>query len=329
MIDKNKKILITGASGFIGSNLTELLIDKGFKLKILVHYNSFNSLGNLKFIDSEKLKKIEIIRGDINDYNFIEEITKDINIIFHLAALIAIPYSYNAPSSYFKTNIIGTNNILEAAKKNKVKKIIHTSTSEVYGDAQYSRINENHPICAQSPYSASKIGADIVGESYFNSFNLPVTTAIPFNCYGPRQSLRSIIPSIISQALFNKGRIKVGNTYPKRDFTYVEDTCNALISICGKKNNEGKTYNIGSGKSISIDELIKTIGNVLNIKIKLTKDRKRKRIASSEVDNLLFDNKFIKKDIKWIPKISLNEGIKLTSKWIINQKEYKTDKFIL
>ena len=181
MIDKNKKILITGASGFIGSNLTELLIDKGFKLKILVHYNSFNSLGNLKFIDSEKLKKIEIIRGDINDYNFIEEITKDINIIFHLAALIAIPYSYNAPSSYFKTNIIGTNNILEAAKKNKVKKIIHTSTSEVYGDAQYSRINENHPICAQSPYSASKIGADMLARSYHDSFGLPVVIARPFN----------------------------------------------------------------------------------------------------------------------------------------------------
>jgi len=234
MLLKNRKILITGADGFIGSHLTEMLLKENNKIKALSYYNSFNFWGWLDNIP--KNKNLEIISGDIRDPHFCKEITKDIDIIFHLAALIAIPYSYIAPDSYVDTNIKGTLNICQSAKENQVKRIIHTSTSEVYGTAKYVPIDENHPLQAQSPYSASKIGADSMAISFYNSFNLPISIARPFNTYGPRQSARAIIPTIITQIASGKKQIKLGDLSPTRDFNYVEDTCRAFVYIAENEN---------------------------------------------------------------------------------------------
>ena len=253
-----KKIFITGSEGFIGSHLVELLVRKKFKVKALVQYNSFNSWGWLETLDKKILSKIEIILGDVRDLNEMIHNTKNQDAIIHLAALIGIPYSYVSPKNYVETNCVGTLNIMQAAKINKVKKVIHTSTSEVYGTAKYVPMDENHPINAQSPYSASKISADHIAQSFYNSFNLPVVVLRPFNTFGPRQSLRAVIPTIIGQAL-NEQKIKVGNLKPTRDFNYVEDVINGFYLTLKSKNRKifGEVINLGTGYEVSIKDLLK------------------------------------------------------------------------
>jgi NAD dependent epimerase/dehydratase len=324
-------VLVTGADGFIGSHLVEqLLSKKKYKVIALSLYNSFNDIGWLKQV--KKDKNLKIIRGNIEDLNYCIKITNKIDIIFHLASLIAIPYSYQAPSSYINTNIIGTFNVMEAALKNKVKKIIHVSTSEVYGTAIYSPIDENHPLQPQSPYSASKISADALVKSYINSFNLPAIIARPFNTYGPRQSARAVIPSIIIQMLNSKKNLNLGSLLPKRDFNYVSDTCEGMIllSSLGNKYN-GEVFNIGSGKSISIGELYKLIQKSYfkNIKKKIISDKIRFRPKNSEVYLLKCDNKKILK-LGFKNKIDLKIGLKKTIDWFRvndNLKNYDSSIF--
>mgnify|MGYP001288765658 CR=1 FL=1 len=318
------KVLVTGADGFIGSHLTEILASKGFRVRALVQYNSFGSYGWLD--NSKYLEDIEVVMGDIRDPYFVQNLVKNIDIIFHLAALIAIPYSYKAAQSYIETNINGTLNLMEACRDNEVKRIIHTSTSEVYGTARFVPINEEHPLQAQSPYSASKIGADAIAFSFFKSFNLPLTIARPFNTYGPRQSSRAVIPTIISQLLSGKSNLKLGSLHPTRDFNYVSDTCEGFLELAESKNAIGETFNIGSGKEISIKELVNTISEIIGTNPKVECDDKRIRPALSEVDRLLCDNKKITKITKFKPKISLKEGLSKTVEWMKkpdNIKRYK------
>lgn len=324
-----KKILVTGADGFIGSHLVEQLAKKN-KVTALSLYNSFNNHGWLENLDNKK--NINIISGNIEDENICNEITKNVDIVFHLASLIAIPYSYLAPKSYANTNIIGTLNVCQSVLKNKVKKMIHISTSEVYGTAKYSPIDENHPLQPQSPYSASKISADSIAKSFFNSYNLPLIIARPFNTYGPRQSARAIIPTIISQFLSDKNVIKIGNLKPKRDFTYVKDTCKGLI-ILGNANKKynGEEFNIGSGKTISVSELYKLIKDNFfkNSNKKLLIENKRLRPAKSEVFLLKCDNKKIKK-LGFKQDYNFIKGLKETINWFKqdnNLNKYKTDTY--
>lgn len=328
-IKKRKKtVLITGADGFIGSHLTELLLKKGYCVKALSFYNSFNNWGWLEEI--KKNKNLEILSGDIRDYNYCEIITKDIEIVFHLAALIAIPYSYSAPESYIDTNIRGTYNICQASLKNNVKRVIQTSTSEVYGTAQYVPIDEFHPTQPQSPYSASKIASDAVAQSFYNSYNLPVVTIRPFNTYGPRQSARAIIPTIISQIASNKRILNIGDTSPTRDFTYVTDTCRAILSLSETRKIEGEVVNIGSGAEISIQNLISLIKNKMNSKIKVKADKRRLRPKNSEVHRLLCDNSKLLKLTNFKHKVNLIDGISKTISWFSikeNMEKYKPDKY--
>ena len=259
------RIFITGADGFIGSHLTEKLIDLNFDVKALSYYNSFNNIGWLKNINEKKLKKLKIVSGDIRDFNFIHNETKNIDVIFHLASLIGIPYSYLSPRSYVDTNVIGTLNILEATKQNKISKLIHTSTSEVYGTANYVPIDENHPLSAQSPYSASKISADSLAFSYFSSFNLPVTILRPFNTFGPRQSNRAIIPTIITQIANFRKKIKLGNLTTTRDYTYIDDTVMGFVNCISSKDINGKTINLGTENEYSGEQVLKIISNLMKI----------------------------------------------------------------
>ncbi len=324
-------VLVTGADGFIGSHLVEqLLSKKKYKIIALSLYNSFNDIGWLKQV--KKNKNLKIIRGNIENLNYCIKITNKIDIIFHLASLIAIPYYYHAPSSYINTNIIGTFNVMEAALKNKVKRIIHVSTSEVYGTAIYSPIDENHPLQPQSPYSASKISADALVKSYINSFNLPAIIARPFNTYGPRQSARAVIPSIIIQMLNSKKNLNLGSLLPIRDFNYVSDTCEGMILLSGLGNKyNGEVFNIGSGKSISIGELYKLIqmSYFKNIKKKIISDKIRFRPKNSEVYLLKCDNKKIL-NLGFKNKIDLKVGLKQTIDWFRvsdNLKNYDSSIF--
>lgn len=322
---KNSKVLVTGAGGFIGSHLTEELVKIGADVKALVHYNSRNDWGKLEELPREILSQIDVISGDIRDGYFCQKIAQDVDIIFHLAATIAIPFSYIAPSHYVETNIIGTLNILEAALKNKVKKVVHTSTSEVYGTAKYTPIDENHPLQGQSPYSATKIAADKIAESFYCSFNLPVATIRPFNTFGPRQSARAIIPTIISQILSGKKKINVGSMEPIRDFTYVKDTVNAFIKIAVSEKSIGSVINIGSNKGISIKELFELIVKLTGQKVTLSKDIKRVRPAKSEVMKLICSDTKAKKLLNWAPQHSLEDGLKETINYIEkNLEKYKT-----
>jgi NAD dependent epimerase/dehydratase len=298
------KILITGADGFLGSHLTEKLIDLGHKVTALSYYNSFGFNGWLHEINENK--NLNIIHGDIRDENFINKATKGHQIIFHLAALISIPHSYESYSSFLQTNVIGTSNILTAAKRNNIKRVIITSTSEVYGSAQYVPIDEKHPLNAQSPYAASKIAADQLSMSFFKSFNLPVVIIRPFNTFGPRQSTRAVIPTIITQSLKGK-HIKLGNTSTIRDFTYIKDTVDGFIKCMHSKNIVGETINIASGYEISIKKVIDLILELSDSKRKIINDGKRYRPDKSEVDRLWGCNKKAKKLLKWKPKYS---GIK-------------------
>ena len=323
---KNKIVLVTGADGFIGSHLVEYLVKKGAKVKALSQYNSFNNWGWLEDINC--LGEIEVLTGDVRDPHYCKDITTDVELIFHLAALIAIPYSYVAPDCYIDTNVKGTLNVCQAAKENLVNRIIHTSTSEVYGTAQYVPIDEKHPIQAQSPYSASKIGADSIAMSLYYSVNLPLTIARPSNRYGPRQSARAVIPTIISQIASGVDEIKLGDVTPTRDFNYVEDTCRGLIAIAESDMTIGETVNIGSNYEISVGETLESIKNIMNSKVKFIVENQRIRPEKSEVQRLWCDNTKIRNLTKFEPKTSLNEGLKKTIEWFINPsnlKKYKTN----
>jgi|TARA_B110000971_G_C19927312_1_gene462219 NAD dependent epimerase/dehydratase len=320
-------ILVTGACGFIGSHLVEKLVKQNHKVKAFVFYNSKNSGGWLENIDKKILKNIEIVSGDIRDYEFVYQQTKKIDTIFHLAALIGIPYSYKAAQSYIDTNISGTYNILNAAKSNNVSKIIVTSTSEVYGTAQKVPIEETHRLNAQSPYAASKIAADQLALSFNKSYGLPVTVIRPFNTFGPRQSARAIIPTIITQLLSKKKEIQLGNLKPTRDFTYVEDTADAFIKTLKRKNLSGETINIGNNFEISIKDILKIMKKDLGYKFKIKLDKRRLRNTNSEVFRLLASTKKAKKLLDWEPKhAGLNgfkKNLKKTILWFSDPKNLK------
>lgn len=322
----NKKVLVTGADGFIGSHLTEMLVEKGYKVNALSQYNSFNYWGWLE--DIEKLNEIEVLSGDIRDPHYCKKITKNIDIIFHLGALITIPYSYVAPDSYVDTNIKGTVNICQAAKENGVERVVHTSTSEVYGTAQYVPIDEKHPKQPQSPYSASKIGADAMALSFYNAFELPVIVARPFNTFGPRQSARAVIPTIITQIAAGKKEIKLGDVTPTRDFNYVKDTCEGFIALSKCKEAIGKEVNIASNFEISIEETVNTIKRIMKSDVEFIIEKERKRPSKSEVLRLWGDNTLIKKLTGFLPKYNIEQGLKETIDWFIkkeNLSKYKTE----
>jgi NAD dependent epimerase/dehydratase len=317
---RNLKILVTGADGFIGSHLTERLIQDGAKVKALAYYNSFNYWGWLE--DIQGSEKIEVLTGDIRDAHYCNEITKDVNIIFHLAALIAIPYSYQAPESYVDTNVKGTLNICQAAKENGCR-VIHTSTSEVYGTAKYVPIDENHPLQPQSPYSATKIAADSIALSFYNAFDLPLTIVRPFNTYGPRQSARAVIPSIISQVLTTKDKtIRLGLLSPIRDLNFVIDTVDGFIKTAERDDIKGEVINIGSGQGISIGDLAKKIIQIVNKDIKIISESKRYRPEKSEVMELVCNNEKAKSLLSWVPKISLDDGLAQTVEFIKSHIEF-------
>jgi NAD dependent epimerase/dehydratase len=321
------KILVTGADGFIGSHLVEMLLAKGYDVRALCQYNSFNSWGWLEGVAGERL---EVVCGDVRDAAFCREITRGIDTVFHLAALIAIPYSYVAPQSYVDTNITGTLNICQGAKDNNVSRVVVTSTSEVYGTARYVPIDERHPRQPQSPYSATKIAADAIAMSFHNAFGLPVVLARPFNTYGPRQSARAIIPSIISQIAAGATSIKVGDMRPTRDFNFVEDTCRGFIAL-GEAAAEavvGRDFNIATGTEISMEETFKTIARVMNSDVEFVVDPQRLRPAKSEVFRLCGDNSAIVKATGWRPQVSFYEGISRCVEWFTvaeNLARYKTD----
>jgi len=322
---KNKKVLITGADGFIGSHLTEMLVRKGCKVKALCQYNSFNNWGWLETINC---KDIEIVTGDIRDPHFCLKITDGMDVLFHLAALIAIPYSYVAPGSYVNTNVNGTLNICQAALSKGCEKIIHTSTSEVYGTAQYVPIDEKHPLQPQSPYSASKIGADMMAMSFYNTFHIPLSIARPFNTYGPRQSARAIIPTVITQIASGLKQIKIGDLTPTRDFNFVEDTCEGFIAIAESDKLNGQVVNIGSGLEYPIGETVNLIKDIMKSNVEFITEKERLRPEKSEVFRLLCDNTKIKKETGWKSRYSLRDGLKLTIDWFLNKenlKQYKTD----
>ncbi len=323
---ENKEILITGADGFIGSHLTEMLLEKNCKVRALSQYNSFNNWGWLENISENR--NLEIISGDVRDPHFCKKITKNIDIVFHLAALIAIPYSYVAPDSYIDTNIKGTLNICQAAKENNVARIIHTSTSEVYGTAKYVPIDEKHPKQAQSPYSASKIGADAMALSFYNAFDLPITIARPFNTYGPRQSARAIIPTIISQIVAGKKQIKLGDLSPTRDFNFVKDTCNGFVALAESNQTIGKEINIASNFEISMKDTLDLVKKIMKSDVEFITDKQRLRPEKSEVFRLWGDNTLIKKLTNFKPKYSIEKGLEETIKWFtkpMNLKKYKTN----
>jgi NAD dependent epimerase/dehydratase len=326
MTNMNTKLtLVTGADGFIGSHLVEMLHASGHKVRALSQYNSFNHWGWLEDIDCQN--DIEIISGDIRDPFFCNQICEGVDTIFHLAALIAIPYSYSSPQSYVETNITGTLNICKAALDHNVSRVIHTSTSEVYGTAQYVPINESHPLQAQSPYSASKIGADAMAMSYYNSFDLPITIARPFNTYGPRQSARAFIPTIISQIADNNQTLNLGDLSPTRDLNFVTDTCKAFVNLLAADQAIGEVVNIGSNFEISVGDVVKLIKEEMNSNIEIAIDPARIRPEKSEVFRLWCDNSKLINLTDSSPELSIREGLKLTIEWFnnpINLAKYKS-----
>lgn len=318
-------ILVTGADGFIGSHLTEMLVKQGHKVKALSQYNSFNNWGWLEEIDG--LDQVEVLNGDVRDPHYCKHITQDIDIVYHLAALIAIPYSYVAPDSYVDTNIKGTLNICQAALDNKVQRVIHTSTSEVYGTAQYVPIDEKHPLQPQSPYSASKIAADAMAMSFYNAFGLPLTIARPFNTYGPRQSARAVIPTIITQIASGKKQIQLGDVSPTRDFNYVEDTCRGFIALAESEKTLGETVNIGSNSEISIGDTLNLIKDIMHSDVEFIVDEQRLRPEKSEVNRLWCDNRKIRALTGFESQVDITEGLQRTVDWFLkpeNIKKYKS-----
>ena len=326
MNKKQESVLVTGADGFIGSHLTEQLVKQGYKVKALSQYNSFNNWGWLE--DVECRNEIEVLSGDVRDPHYCKHITKDIDIVFHLAALIAIPYSYMAPDSYLDTNVKGTLNICQAALENSVKRVIHTSTSEVYGTAQYVPIDEKHPLQPQSPYSASKIGADAIAMSFFNAFDLPLTIARPFNTYGPRQSARAVIPTIISQIASGKKQIKLGDVSPTRDFNYVADTCRGFLELARCDKAIGEIVNIGSNFEISVGDTLSLIRELMNSDVEFLADERRLRPGKSEVFRLWCDNSKIRLLTGFEPAYDIRTGLQETIAWFTrpeNLAKYKAD----
>ena len=328
------KIFLTGAEGFIGSHLAEKLIKKGHDLTCLILYNSFNSWGWLDHADNKIKKEIRVVTGDIRDEFLIKnQLKKNVDVVINLAALIGIPYSYRAPKSYFDTNAMGLLNILNSALNSNIKKIIHTSTSEVYGSPKYIPIDEKHLVSAQSPYAASKVAADQIALSYNKSFNSPITILRPFNTFGPRQSLRAIIPTIITQIL-NKKVLKLGSLYPTRDLTYIDDTTDAFLCALNKKKDIGEIINIGSGFEVSIKELVRKISKIIGYRIDIKKDFKRVRPKKSEVNRLFANNKKAKKILNWSPKLNkksdFENSLKKTIEWFSNEEninQYKINIF--
>ena len=321
-----KNVLVTGADGFIGSHLVDLLFSKGIKVRALSQYNSFNNWGWLE--DVKCLNEIEVVSGDVRDPFYCKEIMRDVDCVFHQAALIAIPYSYTAPQSYVETNMTGTLNICQAAKELGGIRVIHTSTSEVYGTAQYVPIDENHPLQPQSPYSASKIGADAMAMSYFNAFELPLTIARPFNTYGPRQSARAVIPTIISQIANGAEEIKLGDVSPTRDFNYVTDTCRGFIELANCSDAIGKTVNIGSNYEISVGDTLNLIKDLMNSDVTFITEDQRLRPEKSEVFRLWCDNSLINQLTGFKPEFFIEDGLRETITWFLNPenlKKYKSD----
>lgn len=321
-----KKVLVTGADGFIGSHLAELLLEKGYNVKAFTYYNSFNTWGWLDSLEKNKLDQIEIFSGDIRDPNGVYEAMSGVEEVFHLAALIAIPFSYHSPDSYVDTNIKGTLNVLQAARKLNTDRVLVTSTSEVYGTAQYVPIDEKHPFQGQSPYSATKIGADRMAESFYRSFDLPVTIVRPFNTFGPRQSARAVIPTIITQLLAGKEEIRLGSLTPTRDFNYVKDTVNGFFEIAQSVDTIGEEINIATQTEISIGELAEEIISQLNPQAKIICEDTRLRPEKSEVNRLLGSNEKIHRLTKWTQKYTFSQGIAETIEWIREHMDaYKTD----
>ncbi|MBU3181556.1 NAD-dependent 4,6-dehydratase LegB [Clostridium psychrophilum] len=323
---QGKKVLITGSEGFIGSHLTERLVKLGADVTALVQYNSFNNWGWIDTFDKNIKENIKVVTGDIREYDGIKRIIKGQEVVLHLAALIAIPYSYLSPMAYVKTNVEGTTNVLEACREYGVEKIIHTSTSETYGSALYVPIDEKHPIQGQSPYSASKIGADKMAESYYKSFDMPIAIIRPFNTYGPRQSARAIIPTIISQILAGKTEIKLGSLTPTRDFNFVKDTAEAFIKVAESTKTIGEVINAGSNFEITIEDTVKKIIRIIGKDVKIICDDERIRPKNSEVNRLWADNTKIKELTGWKPAYNIDKGLEATVAWIKNNMQYfKTD----
>lgn len=310
------KILITGAAGFIGSHLTEFLVKKGFSVKAFVRYNSKNNWGWLE--DSEIKDEVEIITGDIRDYDSVYNAVKGTNIVFHLAALIGIPYSYISPKAYIETNITGTYNVLQSCRELNIQQLLTTSTSETYGTAQYVPIDEDHPMVGQSPYSASKIAADQIAISYYRSFELPVKIVRPFNTYGPRQSARAIIPTVITQLLNGKNKIKLGNLSPTRDLTFVKDTCKGFFEIFKSDKLIGEITNIGMSSEISIGDLVDKIATLIGKRVEIITEEERIRPDKSEVERLYCSNKKLIENTNWKSDYDLDKGLSETIEWLKN-----------
>lgn len=331
-MNSKKKVLITGADGFIGSHLTEALIRQGYDVRAFIYYNSFNSWGWLDQSSNEIKKDLDVFSGDIRDPHGVKEAMKGCTHVLNLAALIAIPYSYHSPDTYVDTNIKGTLNVVQAARELNIEKVVHTSTSEVYGTAQYVPIDENHPLQGQSPYSASKIGADQIALSFYKSFDTPVSIIRPFNTYGPRQSARAVIPTIIGQLAAGNSNIKLGAISPTRDFNFVKDTVNGFISIMNSDNSNGEVINIGSNYEVSIGETAEMIADIMNVNLTIETDEQRIRPDKSEVERLWADNQKAKEIIGWEPnyggRAGLRRGLEETIEWFTNPQNlatYKTD----
>ncbi|GIO12289.1 NAD-dependent dehydratase [Cohnella xylanilytica] len=335
-MEKFEKLLVTGADGFIGSHLTETLVRAGYDVRAFTLYNSFSSWGWLDHCADDVKGNFEVFAGDIRDPNGVREAMKGCDGVLHLAALIAIPYSYHSPDTYVSTNINGTLNVLQAARQLEVRKIVHTSTSEVYGTARYVPIDEQHPLQGQSPYSASKIGADQMALSFYRSFGLPVGVIRPFNTYGPRQSARAVIPTIITQVAQGNLQVKLGSIHPTRDFNYVEDTVNGFISFLRSERSIGEEINIGSNYEVSVGDTVKMIGRIMGTELEIVEDQQRLRPDKSEVERLWADNAKARELLGWIPRYAglegLENGLRKTIDWFVqpaNRAQYKADLYNL
>jgi NAD dependent epimerase/dehydratase len=323
---RNSRVLVTGADGFIGSHLVEQLVAAGARVRALSQYNYFNNWGWLEQIGC--LKEIEVVTGDVRDPQLCDELTREIEVVFHLAALIPIPYSYRAPGSFVDTNVSGTLNLCQSARRSGVKRFIQTSTSEVYGTAKYVPIDEEHPLQPQSPYSATKIASDCIALSFYYSFGFPVVIARPFNTYGPRQSARAVIPSVIIQAAGGKSTVSLGNLTATRDFTFVEDTCRGFLAIGELEGGEGEVFHVGSNHEIAIGDLVELIAELMGASIRVVCEQERLRPEKSEVQRLKCDNSKLRKAAAFVPQIPLREGLERTARWFSqpeNLRRYKGD----